>query len=111
MQFTEVSAEEIGQMEFAGRKERSGKNPYGDLLNAVKGGKTVKVPLPDGKQMKNLKWGITQAAKKADIEITIRVLFDQSGIVVAKAETTPSVQPEAETPGPEAPAAGTRSRK
>src|SRR5579871_3054507 len=111
MQFTEVSEEELAQLQFAGSRGRAGKNPYGDLLEAVKSGKTVKVPLEAGKQIKNLKWGISQAAKKADMKVDIRVLADQSGVVVSCTEALQPSQAEAGASDAEAPAAGARSRK
>ena len=61
--------------------------------------------------MKNLKWGLSQAAKKADIKLDIRVLADQSGVVVSIPVEAPPPQPEAGATEAETPTAGARSRK
>ena len=52
MQFTEVSDEEVGQLQFDGSRARGGKNPYSEVLEAVKSGKKLRIPLEAGKLMK-----------------------------------------------------------
>jgi len=111
MQFTEVSDEEVGQMQFESGRGRGGKNPYGDLLQAVKSGKKMRVTLEEGQQLKNLKWGLSQAAKRSGMKLDIKVLADKSGVVVSLATEIQPPQAEAGESGQEAPAAGARSRK
>lgn len=111
MQFTEVTEEELGQLQFAsGGRSRNGKNPYGDLLEAIKGGKKVKVLLEEGKALKNLKWGLSQAAKKEGMKIDMRVLADSSGVVVSYAGTVQAPSAESDETKTETPTTGSRSR-
>jgi len=110
MEFTELSAEQVGTMQFAAGRERKGKDPYGGLLQAVKDGKTVLAKLEAGKQIKNLKWGISQAAKRAGMKIDMKVPTDQSGVVVSLSATAPTVT-ENTAPTPEDSPTGQRPRK
>ena len=111
MQFTELSEEQLGEMQFASGRERNGKNPYGDLLQAVNGGKKVLVKLEEGMQLRNLKWRLSQAAKRSGIKLDMKVLADKSGVVVSIPSEAQRPQTEAGDPNPETPAPGTRSRK
>jgi hypothetical protein len=111
MDFKEVSEEEIGAMQFTSGRARNGKDPYGDLLQAVKSGRKVLVNLEEGKALKNLKWGLSQAAKKAEIKIEMKVLADKSGIVVSCSDAAQPPQAEAGETDTQAPTSGSRSRK
>jgi len=101
-------------LEFAKGRARTENNPYSALLEAVKGGKKVKVLLEEGKALKNLKWGLSQAAKKEGMKIDMRVLADQSGVVVSMqtiAQVAQSTQDEDGEPKSDATPAGPKSRK
>ena len=111
MEFTELTEEQLGEMQFAGGKGRKGNNPYGDLLLAVKDGKKVLVKLEEGRQIRHLRWALSQAAKRSGMKVEIKVLADQSGVVVSLPTETLAPPAEAGEPAPDAPAAGTRSRK
>ena len=111
MEFTELSEEQLGTMQFAKGRERTGKNPYGDLLQAVKDGKTILAKLEAGKQIKNLKWGLSQAAKRAGMKIDMKVPADQSGVVVSMLKAEQPTQTENGEPQAEAPDVGPKPRK
>jgi hypothetical protein len=111
MQFTEVSDEEVEKMQFESGRGRGGKNPYGELLEAMKSGKKMRVNLAEGQQMKNLKWGLSQAAKREGVKLDIKVLADKSGVVVSVPAEVQPPQAEAGAPDPDAQTSGNRSRK
>lgn len=111
MEFTELSEEELGKLKFANGRTRTGSNPYGALLEAVKSGKKIQVKLEEGKALKNLKWGLSQAAKKAELQIEIQVLADLSGVVVSMPTLAQPTQDEEGEPKPDAATVGSRSRK
>jgi len=108
MQFTELSEEQLSEMQFVNGMKRNSKNPYGDLLQAVSGGKKVLIKLEAGKQLKNLKWCLSQAAKRSGTKLDIKVLADKSGVVVSLASAQPA---EAADSGTNAPVASARPRK
>ena len=106
MEFTELSEEELGAMQFASGRERKGKSPYDDPLKAVKEGKKVLVKLEPGKQIRHLKWGLSQAAKRSGIKLDMKVPADQSGVVVSVHVEAPVPHTEAGQTDPQVPACG-----
>lgn len=110
MQFKELTEEEASQLTFASGRQRTTNSPYADLLKAVKAGKKVLVELEKDKTMRHLKWGISQAAKRADIQIEMKVLDDQSGVVVSLVSGEHAPEPASDTAAAETTPAGRKSR-
>jgi hypothetical protein len=80
VKFEELTEEQAGALEFD-TSSRGGSGTYDPLIAAVKAGKRVKVLLEGKQQMKNLKWAISGAAKRAGLKLDIRVLADKTGVV------------------------------
>jgi hypothetical protein len=105
LDFKELTEEELGALQFESGRTRNGKKPYDDFLAAVKTGKKMLVKMAEGQALKNLKWGLSQAAKKAEIKLDIKVLTDKTGVVVSCPDAAQPSQAETGESNPEAPVA------
>src|SRR5690242_4240255 len=97
VKFEELTEEEEQSLQYAAAGSRTSSNAYGELLEAVKAGKKVKVGLEGNQKVKNLKWNLSQAGKRANVKLEIKVLADQSGVVVS----SPDAKPAPPTPPPD----------
>lgn len=93
MQWEEVAEEEVKKLKFASR--HSGKDSiYADLLEAVKGGRTIKLTLDPGVTPKAMSQRLYTAAKAVDLRVTCRTLDDKTGIVISlDTSAVPVIEP------------------
>ena len=108
MQWEEVPEEEVKKLKYASR--HSGRDSiYTGLLEAVKGGKSIKLTLDPGVTAKAMSQRLYTAAKAQDLRVTCRTLDSKDAIVISlDTSTDPVIEPA--TPPAEDATANKRSK-
>ncbi len=94
-----VEPEEEKELRFKGK--RAPVSAYGGIIGVVEKGDTVRVEVEKGGSASALRWRISNAFKKANMPVELRVLADGSAVVACPV-ARPDAPPPAKAPDPAA---------